>query len=154
MVYAQGLRFTMEVLETIKKQIGARFRLLRLKAGYKSADAFAQRMEVSANTVYELERGENWISPDILERAAKVTGFPLSLFFGEPAVMEPTPQEALAVLARLVDAPARPPAKAALVDLIDGMDEAQLRAAKLLMDGIVGGPRVGQIDRQKKKASE
>lgn len=96
----------------IKKRVGERFRELRERAGFGSARAAADALGVSANTVGELERGENWLSPEIAARAVVAFNVPFSALFGDQRPLPPTPQEALAVLERELTArrPAPPDA--------------------------------------------
>lgn len=93
----------LQALETIKKKVGRRIRDLRLRAGIKSADGLAERMEVSATSIYELERGENWVSPEMLQKLSAFFHVGPEVFFSEKAgIIEPTPEEALAVLAKAI----------------------------------------------------
>lgn len=57
-----------EKVTALKKEIGARVRELRKRAGFSNADSAAADLGVSATTLYELERGENWLSPELAVR--------------------------------------------------------------------------------------
>jgi transcriptional regulator with XRE-family HTH domain len=99
----------METLESLKKQVGARIRELRKAAGYKSVDEVAAKVGVSNTTIYELERGENWISPDMAESLAVAFSCSVPAFFDNVG----TPR-----------APAKS-AKLLLFELIAAMNEAE-----------------------------
>lgn len=94
-------------------------------------------MEVSPTAVYELERGDNWISPEMLTLAANAFRASPEAFFGDGSPLAPTPQEALEVIAReLEKRPTRDPMAERLAKL--GPDARQ--AVEALMNGLEDSP--------------
>lgn len=79
-------------------------RSFREKAGL-SADSLASALKVHRNTIYQLERGEQWISSELLEKIAETLRIgPERLFTdAEPRMSAP---EALKVLAEAIRKPA------------------------------------------------
>lgn len=65
----------------MKKMVGEHIREIRKSLGYKTIDAWAEALQVHPNTVGEVERGANWVSPELLEKMISVTGFGASNFF-------------------------------------------------------------------------
>ena len=88
------------MLESIKKKVGERVRDLRKAAGFRSAESLAEALKMSATSVYELERGSNWISPEMLQGLCAVFNVPASAFFTDQSYVPPKPtlQEALAII--------------------------------------------------------
>lgn len=72
------------MVETIKQKLGAHLKALRKKHGFNAAEDLAEEFGVTAKSVYEIERGENWLSADMAERYIKVLGVPLPELFGDP----------------------------------------------------------------------
>lgn len=52
----------------LKKVVGSKAKELRKRAGFKNAEDAAAQVGFSSNSIYELERGENWISQEMLTR--------------------------------------------------------------------------------------
>lgn len=77
-------------------------RKLRKMRGYRSADDLAERMKTSATSVYELERGENWISPDMLEKLCETLDYPEAAFFPGFDKKPLTPEDHLKALSEFV----------------------------------------------------
>lgn len=77
-------------METTKQKVGKRVRELRKARGFRSAEDLAAALDMHATSVYELERGDNWISPEMLEKLATTLKAPPSAFFeaGAPASTE------------------------------------------------------------------
>lgn len=76
----------MDAVYKIKKAVGIRARELRLMAALKNAESAAAKIGVSANSVYEVERGENWLSPEMLLKMSAAYGAcPASFFPGGEA---------------------------------------------------------------------
>lgn len=73
--------FRMEALKSIKKALGKRVRELRKAAGYKSVGDLAEEVGVSPTSIYELERGENWVSPEMVGALAVALRCPVSALF-------------------------------------------------------------------------
>lgn len=89
--------------QPIKLRVGKRLRDLRKRAGFSSAGALAAHIGVQTNTVGDIERGDNWISPEMLPILSKALDVPPAAFFpgaGDP--IAPTPQEAIDVLNRFI----------------------------------------------------
>lgn len=72
-----------KIVNTLKKLVGQRVRELRKKAGFTSAEALAEAIGMHAISIYELERGDNWISPEMMEKLCQVFGVHPSTFFIE-----------------------------------------------------------------------
>ncbi len=89
----------MEAGERTRQSFGRRLRALRDRAGL-SADDFAKRIQIHVNSLYRLERGDQWVGADVLERIGDELKLDLSRLFTDAATPPPTLQEALAVLAR------------------------------------------------------
>jgi transcriptional regulator with XRE-family HTH domain len=68
-------------------------------AGFSSAEAFAERLGVHPNTVSELERGDNWLSPEMLEKMSDALKIGPERFFTD-STPKPTLQEALEIVNR------------------------------------------------------
>lgn len=91
-------------MESLKKEVGKRFRTLRKRAGFVSAESAAEALRVSSTTVYELERGDNWLSPEMLANAAKTFNVPWAAFFESgPLPVRPAKLELFEVVAALKD---------------------------------------------------
>jgi transcriptional regulator with XRE-family HTH domain len=110
----------MEELENIKKALGARVRELRKMSGYRSVEDLADRVGVSTTTIYELERGENWISPEMAQSLAAALQCPVSAFFDR------------------VDESAKP-AKLRLFELIATLDESKAKDLLPSLEALVVG---------------
>lgn len=59
-------------MDTFNRQFGERLKALRKEAGYKSAESLSEALGVHPNTVYCIERGEQWIGPELLLKVASV----------------------------------------------------------------------------------
>jgi transcriptional regulator with XRE-family HTH domain len=68
-------------VDNIKKTVGSLVRDHRRRAGYNSVEALAEVLGVHPNTVGELERGTNWISPELLPKLADVLKVSPAEFF-------------------------------------------------------------------------
>jgi transcriptional regulator with XRE-family HTH domain len=86
-------------MESIKKAVGERVREARKKAGFTSADALAERMKISATSVYEIERGENWISPEMLKNLCLALKVEPWVFFSDAPPASPTLESLTAIIA-------------------------------------------------------
>ena len=85
----------MEVLENLKKTLGRRVRQIRKEAGL-SAEELAESVSVHPNSIYTLERGENWISPETLAAICQVLGIHPYLLFIEDNLPAPRTIKAMA----------------------------------------------------------
>ena len=65
-------------------ELGHRLKLFRVAANIKQKD-LAQHLDVSANYVYMVEKGQREPSLDYLKRFAKLVKVPLAALFLEPA---------------------------------------------------------------------
>lgn len=91
-----------QVVEISKKTVGERVRALRVAAGFRSADALAEAIGVHPNTVYELERGINWISPEMLVKLAPVLkASPPDFFKLDDSPLAPAVREIASTFARM-----------------------------------------------------
>jgi transcriptional regulator with XRE-family HTH domain len=88
----------MEPGERIKYSFGTRLRSIRKRMGL-SADELAGILGVHRNTIYQLERGQQWIGADLLERIQAVLRLDISRLFSDKPP-EATPEEALQIIAR------------------------------------------------------
>lgn len=86
--------------ESIKNSFGNRLRVLRKSLGL-SSEEFAERLKIHPNSVYRLERGENWIGADLLERIETEFRLDISRLFSDDPPRA-TPEEALEILARAI----------------------------------------------------
>lgn len=92
------------VMGNINKTLGLRLRGYRKRAGYPSAEDFAEALGVHHNTVYCLERGEQWISPELLDRIATLLDFePGYLFSDMKEPPKPSLKEAISVISELLE---------------------------------------------------
>lgn len=119
-----------EKSETLKRAVGARIRMLRVRAGFSSIEAAAEAMGVHPNSVGDVERGANFISPEMTVRMIETyrlgDGAPL---LGGSTALTPTWREALDVIARELDQrPARDPLAERIAKLAPSR-RAQLEAA-------------------------
>lgn len=138
------------MVETIKKLVGNRFRSLRKRAGFVSAEAAAEALGVHPNSVYELERGDNWISPEMLNKAIDVFQVPAPHFFGDQEPIRPTPSEALDVLAKAIAKPGLSSGPADLVALLSTAGEAEWAAVRVALEGTAMGKEHAKHVRNKK----
>lgn len=124
-----------EQVSELKKLVGIRLREYRKRAGFKSVEQAAEAMGVHATSVYEVERGENWLSPEMGLRMMAIYHLPnLSFVFGDPATnLRPTPQEAIAVLGELVK---QSVAAAPINDPLAGLDGEHRADALAFIDGL------------------
>lgn len=118
----------------LKKQVGSRARELRKQAGFSSAEAAAEAMGVHSNTVAGLERGDIWISPEMVMKMRDCYKFdePALLFSISTPKASPTPQEALEVLAKAIS---MKPSAAALPGTED-FDDQEIRMLQAAVDAI------------------
>lgn len=72
-------------MEKLKKSVGIRARKARERLGYKNRESFAEILGVHSNTVGFLERGETWISPDLLVAYRDKVGIDPSELLGPEA---------------------------------------------------------------------
>lgn len=87
------------IIETVRQLLGRAIREHR-KGGNLTQAQLAERAGISTQTVVLIEGGQRWPEYDNLQRLAAALGVPeLALFTWAPPP-SPTPQEALAVLAR------------------------------------------------------
>lgn len=96
-----------ENVSNLKIQIGKRARELRKRAGFSSADSAAEAMEVSNTAVYELERGDNWVSPEmivLMQKHYQVKN-PAAFFSSDPIQISATKEEALEIIAKALEKP-------------------------------------------------
>lgn len=117
----------MEPGERIKKSFGARLRKIR-EGSAVSVEALAERLGVHPNTVYKLERGEQWVGADVLEAIETSLPVDLSRLFTD-CEPRPTPHEALAVLARAIEAPKHDPLAARVARLTDPAERKAIEEA-------------------------
>jgi len=62
----------------------------------------SQNVEIDAQSIYRLERGEQWIAPEKLEKLALFYSVsPATFFSDEPIGATPTPEDALSILTQL-----------------------------------------------------
>lgn len=121
-------------MDILKKIVGGHIREYRRKAGYKTVEAFAEALDVHPNSVGELERGANWVSPEMLEKLMTLFGAPPAAFFpGSNRAVKPTPEEALEVLREALtekpkEAENLTPARLRLLELIGALNEAELES--------------------------
>ena len=78
-------------LEPLKKATGAHIRTLRKAHGYKTVEDFAEALDVHPNSVGELERGANWISPEMLEKMVALMDLSPAAFFPESDEIKAAP---------------------------------------------------------------
>lgn len=81
--------------DRLKKIVGSKAKQLRKMAGFKNAEAAADAVGFSSNSIYELERGENWISQEMLIRLC-------SVYRANPADFFPGAEDPRLELLRLV----------------------------------------------------
>lgn len=113
-------------METTKQRVGRRVREIRKKAGYRSAEALAEALEVHPNSVYDLERGDSWISPEMLEKLSAHFKVPDAAFFGEEGEVVQVIEPSAAELAELA-------AKSALEQLADRLEQRLLTSTPVRM---------------------
>jgi transcriptional regulator with XRE-family HTH domain len=86
------------VMGNIKEDFGESVRIWRKRRGL-SGEKLAEAIGITPNSLYSLERGEQWVSAETVEKLARALEInPRDLFdFGAPSA-RPTPAEALDVL--------------------------------------------------------
>lgn len=95
------------VMGTIREDFGERVRYWRKRRGL-SGEKLAEAIGIAPNSLYSLERGEQWASSETVEKLGDALDVPVrDLFdFGATATAPaPTPEQALAVLAEAIRAP-------------------------------------------------
>lgn len=96
-----GLPF--KKVDTLKKIVGGHIRQLRKEHGFRTVEAFAEALGVHPNSVGELERGANWLSPEMLEKMVICLNIPMAAFLpGAERISKPSPTTE-ALLEKLAD---------------------------------------------------
>jgi transcriptional regulator with XRE-family HTH domain len=87
-------------METLKQSFGRRVRALREKNGH-SREFLSQYVELDPQSLYRLEKGDQWIAPEKLELLARFYAVPVAYFFTDDAVtIDPTPAEIVEKVAK------------------------------------------------------
>lgn len=96
-------------MENLKKSVGIRAQAIRERLGFKNRELFAEVLDVHSNTVGQLERGTTWLSPEmVLLYRNKLGVDPAEFLSDKPVVIQPTPKEALAIIAKALEKPLIP----------------------------------------------
>lgn len=114
------------MVDSTKKKVGSRVRELR-KRNSMSAERLAEELGMHANSVYVLERGEGWISPEMLDALTKRFSVDPGYFFANnpAAKVPPTVEEALEVLREATRAPKpAPAAPTEFADVVEALKKA------------------------------
>jgi transcriptional regulator with XRE-family HTH domain len=112
------------MVEEIKKKVGERVRDARRQKGIRSADRLAEILGVSPTTMYELERGENWLSAEMLMRLSEVLEVKPSFFYDFDA---PTGN---------VPPPKKPQISPEILQKLEALTPAQMKAVEALIRGL------------------
>ena len=67
-------------MSTLKEEFGRRVRQKRKEAGL-SQEQLAEKANLSANYIGRIERGDKWVSPDVLDRLSRVLRVQVVEFF-------------------------------------------------------------------------
>jgi transcriptional regulator with XRE-family HTH domain len=113
-------------VDSIKKVLGNRIRELRKSRGI-SAETLAERLEVHANTVYTLERGQTWVSAELLDRLSSAFSVNVAFLFADVPESSPTPQQAVEVLRDALEGPPLTSIQREILGVIGALDEAKAR---------------------------
>jgi transcriptional regulator with XRE-family HTH domain len=112
----------MEPGEKTRQSFGMRLRAFREDAGL-AADDLAKRIQIHLNSLYRLERGDQWVGADVLERISEALGVPASALLEDPEAK-----------------PTRP-AKLRLLEIVAAFDEHQAQALLPEAEALKAGPR-------------
>lgn len=86
---------TKEQIEALKKATGSRAKKLREAAGFAKVPSAAKELGVHNPTLYDIEDGTNFVSPEMLIKLSTLYGVPIAAFFTDEVVrIEPTPMQA------------------------------------------------------------
>ena len=141
-------------MEKLKKSVGIRALAIRERLGYKNREAFAAFLGVHTNTVGFLERGETWLSPEMVVNFRDKLGVnPAEFFSDEPIKIVPTAEEALEVLTNIVRQKSIfLPISVEIIDKLATLDQSDLGAVETLIDTLVTERRNNRVNSSKSKA--
>lgn len=135
-------------METLKQSFGRRFRALRESRGH-TREFLAQNVKLEPTSIFRVEKGEQWIAPEKLEATAKFYGVSPAAFFTDDVVkIEPTPQEALEVLAKAISA--KP---AVLMPGTEDFSEREMSMLRAAIDVIKSQRPVSEVRKKREQQS-
>lgn len=123
----------MEDGERIRKSFGSRLRKFRESTGM-TAETLGERLRVHPNSVYRLERGEVWVGSDVLERVGVALNIDIARLFTDAELHAPTPQEALAVIARELETRRETPARDQLARKLAKLEPSARAVIEAMVD--------------------
>lgn len=91
------------VVEDLKQLFGRRLKFAREHRGYTQKD-LGKLVGLDGNTLARIERGEQGVRWNNLERLIRVLEYPANFFFdeGEPLLPDPTPEDCITVLSQFI----------------------------------------------------
>lgn len=90
-------------MESIKHSFGRRLRAIRKARGF-SREKLSQYVEIGPLNFYRIEKGQQWIAPETLEKVAEALEVsPAAFFTDDIAVIKPTPREAWEIVGEFID---------------------------------------------------
>jgi len=93
-----GLVVRLQAMANVKVKLGARIKEFRDRAGM-TAETMADLIKVHPNTIYSIERGKNWVSPEMLDKICHILRVTPDVLFADlPARVEPNLDEAFALI--------------------------------------------------------
>lgn len=66
--------------DLVRVKFGKRFKELRLSRNIRQKD-FAALIGLNASFIVQLEKGEKFISPEVLEKSSRILNYPIKEFF-------------------------------------------------------------------------
>lgn len=110
----------------------------RKRAGFRSVEALAEVLKVHPNTVAGLERGEHWISPELLPKLAEHLKIPPAALFPGYAPDAVSTEVATSLL------------RLKIIGALAELDERQLRGILTTISGFSVKTAQGGVDLSKK----
>jgi transcriptional regulator with XRE-family HTH domain len=97
------VKITKEQIEALKKGVGVTAERLRIRAGFDSVPKAAAAMGVQKTTLYDLEKGDNFLSPEMAIKLSAAYGVsPRDLMPADDGEVAPvSPDTSSDVLARV-----------------------------------------------------
>lgn len=114
----------------INKSFGKRLRKLREDRGL-TREKLAEGISVTSTSIYNIENGDQWVSPGTLEKLSAFLNVSPAVFFTDDVVkVEPTPQEALVVISEALNSKDKKPdsinrSTDEIVEIFSTLDEDQ-----------------------------
>lgn len=151
-----------DTVETIKKNVGARASRIRERLGFRNREHFAEVLGVHSNTVGQLERGETWLSPEMVLLYREKFGVDPGEFLAEkPVVIHPSIEDAWEAVGKFIDESRRKPRSPDLPLVPDNIRDDVGKLVRLIAEhpdilgdvlSIATTRAIGRVDKTKRRA--